>query len=144
MLREYSMNTTHCIFCNIITKSIPSYIVYEDNMCIGFLDIAPITKGHTLLVPKVHCSNILDFDLHYSESVMHGLQIVSNAITKALSVEGIQILQNNGSGAGQMVFHIHWHIIPRYADDGLNHWQGKATPHKAELQGIADSIISNL
>lgn len=138
------MNTTHCIFCDIITKSIPSYVVYEDEMCIGFLDIAPITKGHTLLIPKVHCNNLLDFDVQYSESIMHGLQVISKALTSAFPVEGIHILQNNGSGAGQMIFHVHWHIIPRYVDDGLVHWQGKTTSHQEELHSIADSIMNNL
>ena len=138
------MDTRQCVFCNIIAKSIPSYIVYEDTMWIAFLDIVPITKGHTLLVPKVHCKDLYDFDLQYSESLVRNLQLVSKALTKTLPLEGIQVLQNNGSGAGQMIFHIHWHIIPRYLGDGVIHWQGKTTSHKEELQTLSESIAHNL
>lgn len=137
------MDTTQCVFCNIITRSLPACIVYEDDICMGLLDIAPITKGHTLIIPKVHCDDLHGFDTKYSESILRGLQIVSMAITKALGAQGIQIVQNNGAVAGQVIFHIHWHIIPRYSDDGLVQWKGNTTGVE-DLQMIATSIMNNL
>lgn len=138
------MNTTQCIFCKIIAKEVSSYRVYEDDICIGFLDIAPITKGHTLIVPKVHYTDLHDFNVSDSRGILYGLQTVSKAINASFNTVGINIVQNNGIGAGQVIFHLHWHIIPRYVDDGLEQWQGKNVPKENELLSIANSIQCNL
>lgn len=101
-----------CIFCKIIEGEIPSYKVYEDENVVAFLDANPVAKGHTLVVPKKHVENIHEAkEMSYMwEAVVE----VSNAVKKAYKPEGINIEANNGEIAGQEVFHLHFHITPRY------------------------------
>lgn len=106
-----------CIFCQIINKSIPSNIVYEDDLSLAFLDIFPVSKGHTIVIPKDHYKNIEDIS---DDSLAHIMMItkqLSILIRKKLNVEGYNILQNNFPAAGQAINHCHFHIIPRSDDD---------------------------
>lgn len=109
-----------CIFCEIIKGNIPCYKVYEDNDCIAFLDISQATIGHTLVVPKNHYKNILDIDDELSSKLFKVVSELSKKICKALNVENVNIVNNNGALAGQSVEHFHIHIIPRYENDGFN------------------------
>jgi histidine triad (HIT) family protein len=101
-----------CIFCKIARKEAPASTVYEDEKVIAFLSIQPINIGHTLVVPKNHYENIYEFP---EEEVAHLYKIVkklAHAVKKAVDAEGIRIVQNNGETAGQVIFHLHVHIIP--------------------------------
>jgi histidine triad (HIT) family protein len=101
-----------CIFCKIIQKEAPASIVYEDDKVIAFMSIQPINVGHTLVVPKTHYKNIYEIP---DEEVAYLYKIVkklSHSVKKAVNAEGMRIVQNNGGVAGQVIFHLHVHIIP--------------------------------
>jgi histidine triad (HIT) family protein len=101
-----------CIFCKIVREEAPASIVYEDDKVIAFMSIQPINVGHTLVVPKNHYENVYEIP---EEEVAYLYKIVkklSHAVKKAVNAEGIRIVQNNGAAAGQVIFHLHVHIIP--------------------------------
>lgn len=108
------MTEASCVFCGIVEGEIPANRVYEDNVVLAFLDIHPINIGHTLVIPKKHHAYIYDVP---DDEIGHLYKIVKKiaiAIKKALKAEGITISQNNECAAGQRIFHVHVHIIPRY------------------------------
>ena len=105
-----------CIFCKIIKGDIPSYKIYEDEKVLAFLDIKPLSKGHTLVLPKKHYENILDIPEELYEYMSKIVKRVSLKIKQTYTPEGILINQNNGKRAGQEVPHIHIHIKPIYED----------------------------
>jgi histidine triad (HIT) family protein len=101
-----------CTFCKIVRNEAPASPVYEDDKVIAFLSIRPINIGHTLVVPKKHYKNIYEMP---EEEVAHLYKIVKKvayAVKNAVSAEGIRIVQNNGEAAGQVIFHLHVHVIP--------------------------------
>lgn len=115
-----------CIFCKIIKGEIPCIKVYEDKNIISFLDIAPANKGHCLVVPKKHYETIIEAP----DSIITGCLKTAKNIAKAMSLslanEGFNILINNKKAAGQLVPHLHIHIIPRFKDDSINlNWRPK-------------------
>lgn len=103
-----------CIFCEIIDKNIPSYVIYEDDICIAILDKEQITAGHILVIPKKHYINFFDID----ESILLHMMLIIKKIVKKmeikLDVSNLNIVNNSGSLADQIIFHFHIHIIPRY------------------------------
>lgn len=104
----------NCIFCKIANKDIPGKIVYEDDICLAFLDLSQTTDGHTLVIPKSHYKNILDVD---DKTLSHLIKItkkLANIIVTNLNAQGANILTNANEVAGQTVMHFHIHIIPRY------------------------------
>ena len=106
-----------CIFCDIVSGKIPNYTVYEDDKVLAFLDVNPTSKGHTLVVPKAHCSSFLDCETEDLNHCMQVAQQLANQIKEKLNCDGINILTNIGQAAGQSVMHFHIHIIPRYEND---------------------------
>lgn len=124
-----------CIFCKIVNKEIPANVVYEDASTIAFLDINPINPGHTLVIPKKHFVDIKDT----SDDVLSQLIKTTRKIADALSkmADGVNIGQNNGKAAGQLVMHVHFHVIPRYDKDGLKHWPGKSLDKEEARKIIA-------
>ena len=106
-----------CIFCKILRGEIPCYKVYEDDKVLAFLDIHPATRGHTLVVPKKHYIDINDFPENEFGEFMKSVQTVAKGIIQYK--EGLNILQSNRKAAGQDVFHIHFHLIPRASGDGV-------------------------
>lgn len=106
-----------CIFCKIVEGEIPSHKVYEDENVLAFLDANPSSKGHTLVIPKEHVENIHDAsNMNY---MWRALVKISNAVRDAFNAPGLNISQNNGKIAGQEVFHLHFHITPRYTGDEI-------------------------
>ncbi|HEB2280914.1 TPA: HIT family protein [Staphylococcus aureus] len=105
------------IFGKILTGEIPSFKVYEDDYVYAFLDISQVTKGHTLLIPKKASANIFETDEETMKHIGVALPKVANAIKRAFNPDGLNIIQNNGEFADQSVFHIHFHLIPRYKND---------------------------
>lgn len=105
------------IFGKILTGEIPSFKVYGDDYVYAFLDISQVTKGHTLLIPKKASANIFETDEETMKHIGTALPKVANAIKRAFNPDGLNIIQNNGEFADQSVFHIHFHLIPRYEND---------------------------
>lgn len=111
-----------CIFCKIVSGEIPSVKIYEDEATLAFLDISPLNPGHTLVIPKEHHENIFDVSDESLAPVMRTAKKVANAIKNAVNADAINIGINNGKEAGQLVFHLHIHVIPRFAGDGYVSW----------------------
>ncbi len=106
-----------CIFCKIIEKKIPAAVIYEDPYVISFLDINPRFKGHALVIPKVHVSTLDELG---DEALAHLFVVVKHVaknLKETLGADGYNIISNNGSVAGQVVPHLHIHVVPRYADE---------------------------
>lgn len=111
-----------CIFCKIIKGEIPSYKIYEDDKVYAFLDISCDSYGHTLVIPKKHCVNALDCDAEYLQAVTAAVQKIARHFVDDCGFTGVNILNASGKSAQQSVFHLHFHIIPRKENDGLNTW----------------------
>lgn len=111
-----------CIFCKIVKGEIPSYKIYEDESVFGFLDVNPISKGHCLVIPKKHYSNVFDIPTKELENVVSAIKKISEEIKEKLDVTGVNIMNASGKDAQQTVFHFHMHIIPRRKGDGLDTW----------------------
>jgi len=131
-----------CLFCKIVKGEIPSKKVYEDENVIAFLDINPASKGHTLVVPKKHCLNIFDIDEEVLKNVITAVKKVATMIKEKLSADGINILQNNGQRAGQIVEHFHFHIIPRYKDDKIAFIFPREAGKPEELEEVCNILSS--
>lgn len=108
-----------CIFCKIANGVFGSATVYEDDDFRAVLDIAPAAKGHVLILPKKHMANLYEIDPEVASKALAVASKIAKAQKKALGCDGINLLQNNEEAAGQSVFHLHIHLIPRYADDGV-------------------------
>lgn len=131
---------TDCIFCKIVSGEVPSLKIYEDEFTFAFLDIHPINRGHTLVVPKEHHQNIYTIPQLVFQHVMDTVRILAPKIKQAVAADGINIGINNEAAAGQLVFHLHAHIIPRFNDDGHAHWHGN--PYQTgEIETIKDIVI---
>lgn len=114
-----------CVFCKIIRGEVPTEKVYEDEKTLAFLNILPNSLGHTLVIPKDHFENIYETPDEVISNLAVITKKISIAVKKAVQAEGINIISNNEPAAGQVVFHTHTHIIPRYKGDGYEHWLGK-------------------
>ena len=108
-----------CVFCAIAEAEIPSLKVYEDELVLAYLDINPFTKGHTLVIPKVHSTGLLDTSDETLAAVLARVKKIAAHLKKALPCDGFNILQNNGAAAGQTVMHLHFHIVPRYGQEEI-------------------------
>ena len=133
-----------CIFCKIIAGEIPCASVYEDENTLAFLDISPVAKGHTLVVPKSHFPTLLELPESKGESLLKALRLVAGAVKKETGAGGFNCIQNNFIPAGQTVFHFHWHIIPRFDNDGLSGWPGGQYAGTDEMQQLARSINAHI
>ena len=114
-----------CIFCKIINGEIPAYKIYEDEKTLAFLDIADDFLGHTLVIPKKHCTNLFDADEETINAVFQTVQKVAKHYTEKCFFDGVNILNANGVCAEQSVFHLHIHIIPRRAGDSFSVFPNK-------------------
>jgi histidine triad (HIT) family protein len=123
--------TKDCIFCRIINKETSASIVYEDAEVIAFLSHRPVNVGHTLVVPKKHYSNIYDIPELEAAYLFKITKRLTHAVRDSVNAEGIRIVQNNGEAAGQVVFHLHIHIIPLKPQDDL-HKSGVYRNHMRE------------
>ncbi len=132
------------IFAQIIRGDAPCYKLYEDEDVLAFLDVFPQSFGHTLVIPKRSAArNILEVDTEALAKVIAVVQKLARVIVEELEPAGVQIAQFNGAPAGQTVFHIHMHIVPRYAGEGLGiHASQKADP--TELQQLQARLVKRL
>ncbi len=131
------------IFAKILRGEIPCHKVYEDDATLAFMDVMPQVDGHTLVIPKAPSRNLLDADPAALGPLMVSVQKVANAVRKAFAAEGILIKQFNEPAAGQTVFHLHVHILPRSAGSELRPHSGKMADH-ALLARHAEMIRSAL
>jgi len=129
-----------CIFCKIIKGEIPSYKIYEDKDFLAFLDINPLNPGHTLVIPKEHHKNLQELPNNLVEKLFCVVKKISALIKNETKADGINILINNGEVAGQIVFHIHVHILPRFKNDGYTHWKSRASYKEGEVEKLAKKI----
>ncbi len=133
-----------CLFCKIVAGEISCAKVYEDDTVLAFLDIYPTNIGHTLVIPKVHHTNLYDTP---DETLAHTMTVVkklSIAIKTALGANGINIEMNNDASAGQIIFHTHIHIVPRFEGDGFKHWKGARGYKEGEMEKIKKGIGEHL
>jgi histidine triad (HIT) family protein len=128
-----------CIFCRVSAGELPSYRIYEDEWVIALLDIHPVNRGHTLVIPKQHFENVFDIPEDLMIHIYRIAKKVAEAQKRALNPDGIGIAQNNGAAAGQVIFHFHTHIIPK---NGQTHDRYDATPE--ELSQVAELIRKNM
>ena len=128
-----------CIFCKIIVGEIPCNKVYEDNNTLAFLDIKPVNQGHCLVIPKEHFEDILDTKEEHLKAIMITTKKVAKAVMEATKAQGFNIHINTKEAAGQVVNHTHFHIIPRFTNDGLKLWPQHSLEEK-EMQEIAKKI----
>ena len=132
-----------CLFCKIANNKIPSSKLYEDKDFLAILDISPVNKGHTLIMPKKHYATFLDLPKKELNNINSICQKVAKAIVKATNANGFNLMLNNNKAAGQAIDHVHFHIIPRYQDDGHKHWPG-SNYKDGEQDNIAAKIKSLL
>ena len=134
---------TDCLFCSILQKKIPCHKVYENDSFIAFLDIHPVHLGHVLVVSKQHFETIEEMPLNQAKDLLSSIQEISKALRQELGAEGVNVIANSGSVAGQVIFHAHMHIIPRFANDGLAPWSGKDVSEE-DLVHNASQLIKAL
>lgn len=128
-----------CVFCKIISGEYSSHKIYEDEKVLAILDLSQATVGHTLVMPKKHYENIFDLDEKIAKHLFSVVKQISNHYKNKLpNLKGINLLNNNGSKAGQTVMHYHMHIIPRYDNDDLV--EMKFTEHKLNLNEICNEL----
>lgn len=132
-----------CLFCKIIAKEIGSEVVYEDEKVMAFLDINPINPGHVLVVPKNHAEQLTDLQDEDMLAAMVVVKKIMKALLSQPDVDGINVMQNNYSAAGQVVDHVHFHVIPRKEGDGHRHWPG-ISYKEGEAKAVAEKIKSSL
>jgi histidine triad (HIT) family protein len=131
-----------CIFCEIVARRSPARVVDEDDRCLAFLDIFPLTLGHTLVIPKAHCNDLLDASPDDVAAVARMAQRVAGRIRDELDAPGINLLQATGAIALQTVFHLHMHVLPRYPDDGFHVSFDRKPGDPAELDALAARLRS--
>ena len=139
---------TFCIFCKIVEGSAPSSKVYEDEICLAFMDIQPVNPGHVLVIPKAHFSDLSDLPAETGGHLFQVAQRIALSMPKTdVKNEGIDFFLANGEAAGQEVFHVHLHIIPRYEGDGFGFRFGpnyNNLPERSQLDAIAVQIKQQL
>jgi histidine triad (HIT) family protein len=132
-----------CIFCKIIKGEIPSSKIYEDEQVLAFLDIGPVNKGHTLVIPKQHHETLMDIPDEILKQVIVVVKKACKAVKKGVKAEGISLGMSNYKSAGQVVPHAHFHIMPRFSEDRLKLWpQGKY--EEGEMEVFREKIVSFL
>ncbi len=136
-----------CIFCKIVEGTIPSAKVYEDEEVYAFLDLSQVSKGHTLVIPKEHTRDVLDMDPQLAAAVFSRIPKIARGIQAAFQAKGMNILNNNEVIAGQSVFHMHIHLLPKYNEgEGFDAiWKTNEKDYTSNLlQEIASDIYSHI
>jgi histidine triad (HIT) family protein len=131
----------NCIFCKIVKKEVPRHgEIYEDGDVLAFLSTNPNNQGHALVIPKIHATNIYEVGDDSLQKVALGVKKVAGAVKKSLKADGVNIIVNNDKAAGQAVMHIHFHVIPRFYNDGFKLWEVHTSYKKGEEARVAQKI----
>ena len=138
------MSVQECIFCKIASGQIPALKLFEDDVIVAFLDIGPISQGHTLVMPREHVERVHSCPPKLLGDIWTRLGRIAGAVTSAMDSDGYNVLCNNGRAAGQVVEHLHFHIIPRRTGDGVfTQWPSFKYP-QGKAETIAEKIKSQL
>jgi histidine triad (HIT) family protein len=135
-----AMRDPNCLFCKIVARELPAQIVAEDDLTVAFMDINPATRGHALVVPRNHTPNVLEADPEDLGATIGAAQRLARLVTERLGADGVNLLNSCGSAAWQTVFHLHVHVIPRYADDPLKLPWIPAPGDPDEIAAAADQL----
>ena len=139
------MNTADCTFCKIVSGELPASKVYEDSDTLAFMDINPIIKGHILVIPKKHYNPITATPPEILKRLIVSVQKMVEAQMVALQADGVDVVQVNGKAAGQIIPHIHFHVIPRFKNDGHSfNWSPRSYANMDEMQEFAERIRNKL
>ena len=133
-----------CIFCKIVRRQAPSSVVYEDEWIMAFMDIRPVSEGHTLVIPKKHFVDVFDTPNDELAAMYVLSKRIALAVKKATGADGITIVQQNGEAAGQDIFHIHVHIIPRFEGKKVPRFSDLEFANRASLDSNASKISKEL
>jgi histidine triad (HIT) family protein len=133
-----------CIFCKIVAKQAPSSLIYEDNSVMAFLDIRPLNRGHALIIPKAHYVDIFDIPEADLKEVHAIAKRVALAVKKATNADGISVIQQNGKAAGQDIFHLHVHVVPRFEGQKLPRFSDLELAERAKLDEMSQIIKQEL
>ena len=136
-----------CIFCKIVKGEIPAAKVFENEHVLAFMDISQVTKGHTLVIPKVHKENLFELTPEMASNIFEVVPKIANALKTEFNPIGLNAINNNGEKAGQSVFHFHLHLIPRYGSgDGFGAvWKNNQSDYTSEkLAEMAAGIAKHL
>lgn len=136
-----------CLFCGIVAGDVESSRVYDDDRVVAFMDIRPVTRGHTLVVPRAHAASLAELAPEDGAAVFRGGMRVAAALrASGLRCEGVNLWLADGKAAGQQVFHVHLHVVPRYAGDGfgLRFPPDYEIRDRAELESTAEQLWSAL
>jgi len=139
-----AMTEQSCIFCKIVRKESPATIVYEDRDVLAFLDIYPQNDGHTLVVPKKHYTTIYEVPDEEVARLYKVAKKIACAVKRSVNAGGISITQHNEAGAGQDIFHVHVHVIPRYEGQRLRRVEEIPEANREKLEEIAKKIRQSL
>lgn len=123
-----------CLFCKIVAGEIPSSKVYEDEDVLAFLDLHPLAQGHTLVIPKKHAAQVTDMTAADMAAIGKVLPQVAKGVLAATGAEGLNLLQMNGKAGGQEIFHLHVHLVPRAAGDGLGYRWNSSSYEEGEME----------
>lgn len=134
----------NCIFCQIVNKQSPSSLLFEDETVLAFLDIRPLNMGHTLVIPKEHYVDIFDTPEKILAAVHTTSKLLAFAVKRATGADGISIIQQSGKAAGQDVFHIHVHVVPRFENQKLPSFHELKLVDRAELDALAVKIRAQM
>ncbi len=130
-----------CIFCKIVNRELPAYIVFENENILAFMDKFPLSNGHVLVIPKRHAAKLHDAD----DEALSEILPIAKRISKVMDLTDYNILQNNGTIAHQQVHHVHFHIIPKSAQQGLTiDWKPDPTISDTSIQDFAAKIKERL
>lgn len=135
---------SNCVFCKIVQGDLPALKVHEDENSLAFLDIGPLAEAHLLLIPKAHYARLDDMSADLIAAVCTTLPRLARAVTAVAGVSDYNILQNNGSSAGQVVEHVHFHIIPRRDGDGLGYRWPAGTYETGRAEALQAQLLEKL
>ena len=138
------MSEPDCIFCKIVAGRVPAVKVLEDDAAIAFLDVAPLAQGHLLLIPKAHAATVDELTAEQAGELLKHVPALVRAVRAATGCEGVNVLQNNGRVAHQVVMHVHFHIIPRSSGDAFNFNWPAGSYGEGRIQQLADDIRKHL
>ena len=128
-----------CIFCKIVAGESPSYNIYEDDETLALLNIHPVNRGHVLVIPKAHHADLYETPKDVFAKVMDTVHLIAPKLKRALNADGINVGINTEEAAGQIIFHLHVHVIPRFEGDGHKHWHGNLY-QDGDIKTIGDII----
>jgi histidine triad (HIT) family protein len=129
-----------CIFCKVLNGDLPGERVYEDEHAVGVMDINPWTRGHAVVFPRKHAADLFEIEDAELKHVIVAAKRLAARIRDTLDCDGVNLLQSNGRAAWQTIFHLHFHVIPRYEDDPLDLPTRPQPAEPEELKKVAEEI----